>query len=109
MSGFVYLILAIVANSTANVLFKIGSGIDGLTVRKGSLLGLGLAIGLVNTVAFIKSLETLELGIAFPIFSAASIVLIAAASYVLLHEPMSAQKAIGLTILCAGLAVLWKA
>jgi small multidrug resistance pump len=109
MSGFVYLVLAIVANSAANVLFKVGSLIDGFTLRKGMLLGLGLAIGLGNTVSFIKSLETLELGVAFPIFSAASIVIIAVASYVLLQEPMSAQKAIGLAILCAGLTVLWKA
>jgi multidrug transporter EmrE-like cation transporter len=109
MSGFVYLILAIVANSAANVIFKIGSAIEGFTVRKGSLLGLGLAIGLVNTVSFIKSLETLDLGVAFPIFSAASIVIIALASYLLLQEPMSGQKAIGLAILCVGFAVLWKA
>ena len=66
MSGFTYLVLAIVANSVANVLFKFGSAIDSFTLRKGSLLGLGLAIGLVNTVSFIKSLETLELGVAFP-------------------------------------------
>ncbi len=109
MSGFIYLVLAIVANSAANVLFKFGSAIDGFTLRKGSLLGLGLAIGLVNTVSFIKSLETLELGVAFPIFSAASIVIIAVASYALLQEPISAQKAIGLAILCVGLAVLWRA
>lgn len=109
MSGFAYLILAIVANSMANVLFKVGSGIEGFTMRKGALLGLGLAVGLVNTVSFIKSLESLELGVAFPIFSAASIVIIAAASYVALQEPISAQKAMGLGLLCVGLAVLWKA
>ena len=57
MSGIIYLVLAIVANSAANVLFKFGSAIDGFTLRKGSFLGLGLAIGLVNTVSFIKSLE----------------------------------------------------
>lgn len=109
MSGIAYLVLAIVANSIANVLFKFGSTIEGFTTRKGMLLGLGLAIGLVNTIAFIKSLETLELGVAFPIFSAASIVVIAVTSFALLQEPISTQKALGLALLCAGLAVLWKA
>lgn len=109
MSGFTYLVLAIVANSVANVLFKVGSGIEGFTMRKGALLGLGLAVGLVNTVSFIKSLETLDLGVAFPVFSAASIVIIAVASYVVLQEPISIQKAMGLGLLCVGLAVLWKA
>jgi len=109
MSGFLYLILAIIANAAANVLFKLGSAIDSFTLRKGALLGLGLAIGLVNTVSFIKSLETLELGVAFPVFSAASIVIIAVSSFLLLQEPISTQKAIGLAILCVGLAVLWKA
>jgi small multidrug resistance pump len=109
MSGYVFLILAILANSIGNVLFKAGASIEGFTPRKGLLLALGLAIGLVNTISFIKSLETLDLGVAFPIFSAASIVLIAGASFLLLHEPVSAQKAVGLAILCAGIAVLWKA
>lgn len=109
MSGYVFLILAIVANSIGNVLFKAGAKIEEFTPRKGLLLGLGLAVGLVNTLAFIKSLESLELGIAFPLFSAASIVLIAGASSLLLHEPVSAQKAVGLAILCVGLGILWKA
>ena len=109
MSGYVYLVLAILTNSVGNILFKSGASIEGFTPRKAVLLGLGLAIGLVNTISFIKSLETLELGIAFPIFAAASIVVIAVASYLVLQEPISAQKAMGLTILCVGLAVLWKA
>ena len=109
MSGLTYLVLAITANSAANILFKVGSGIEGFTVRKALLLGLGLAVGLVNTVSFIKSLETLELNVAFPVFSAASIVLIAVASFALLHEPVSSQKALGLVVICAGLALLWKA
>jgi multidrug transporter EmrE-like cation transporter len=109
MSGYAFLALAIVSNSLGNVLFKTGVSIEGFTVRKGTLLGLGLFVGLINTISFIKSLETLELSVAFPLFSAASIVLIALASFLVLHEPVSTQKAIGLVILCAGLAVLWKA
>jgi small multidrug resistance pump len=109
MSGYLFLVLAILTNSIGNVLFKAGATIEGFTPRKGMLIGLGLAVGLVNTLSFIKSLETIQLGVAFPIFSAASIVLIAAASFMLLHEPVSTQKLIGLAFLCVGLAVLWNA
>jgi multidrug transporter EmrE-like cation transporter len=109
MSGYVFLVLAILTNSLGNILFKTGASIEGFTLRKGLLLGLGLVVGLVNTVSFIKSLETIELSVAFPLFAAASIVLITMSSYLVLHEPVSAQKALGLVIICAGLAVLWRA
>ena len=64
MSGYIFLVLAIVTNSIGNVLFKAGATIEGFTPRKGMLIGLGLAVGLVNTLSFIKSLETIQLGVA---------------------------------------------
>jgi multidrug transporter EmrE-like cation transporter len=109
MSGIHYLILAVFCNSIANVLFKAGSILEGFTLRKGFFLGLGLTVGLANTVSFIKSLETLDLGVAYPIFCAASIVLIALGSALALHETVSLQRTIGLVILCFGILVLWRA
>ena len=89
MGGTLFLVLAILCNSAANALFKVGASVEGVTLRKGLFIGTGLAIGLVNTLSFIKSLETLDLSVAYPIFCAASIVLIALVSFLTLHEALS--------------------
>jgi multidrug transporter EmrE-like cation transporter len=106
--GTLLLAIGIVLNTVANALFKSGSGLQDLTVRKGVLIGTGLFIGFLGTISYIKSLEKIELGTAFPVFSAATIVLVALVSYVLFHEAISAQKGVGLLLLCAGLALIWR-
>lgn len=107
--GALLLASAIIFNTLANSLFKLGSDIQEWTPRKGVLLGAGLFLGLLNTLCYIKALERTDLGTAYPLFSAASIVLIALVSYVVFREMISVQKAIGLATVCVGLAILWKA
>ena len=106
--GILFLTLAIVFNSVANGFFKAGSGIETLTMRKGMLLGLGLLIGLANTICYIKALEKIDLAIAYSLFSAASIILIATISLVLFKEPISVQKAVGLIVICIGILLTWR-
>jgi|WetSurSiteA1Bulk_404760.scaffolds.fasta_scaffold248462_1 small multidrug resistance pump len=106
--GAFLLVLAIIFNSIANGFFKAGSEIQDLTLRKGILIGLGLLIGLANTVCYIKALEKIELSVAYPLFSAASIILIAAISFLFFKEGISFQKAAGLVTICIGLLVTWK-
>jgi multidrug transporter EmrE-like cation transporter len=101
--------LSIVFNTTANILFKAAGATQDLTMRKGMVLGIGLLIGLANTVCFIKALEKIDLGTAYAVFSAASIVLIGAVSPIVFGEQMSIQKAVGLAVICAGLFLTWKA
>lgn len=107
--GTVYLLLAVVFNTAANVLFKSASGMSEWTLRKGGLFVLALGLGLVNTLCYIRSLEEIELGIAFPAFSAASIVLIAVLSVLIFREPVSLQKVAALLTVCVGMLMLVKA
>lgn len=107
--GILFLTLAIAFNSVANGFFKAGSGIETLTMRKGMLLGLGLLIGLANTICYIKALEKIDLAIAYSVFSAASIMLIAIISLVFFKEPISVQKTAGLAVICVGILLTWKA
>ncbi len=104
----VYLALSIVFNAIANSFFKVASVIPDLSLRKASLLGIGLFIGLVNTLCYVKALEQIDLGTSYPIFSAGSIVLIALISLFFFHEGISIQKAAGLLTLCIGLFLIWK-
>jgi multidrug transporter EmrE-like cation transporter len=106
--GTLFLTLSVLFNAVANTLLKVGADIETLSSRKLMLLGLGLFIGLANTLCYIKALEKFDLGIAYPVFSAASIVLIALLSFFFLKEGVSIQKAAGLATLCVGMIILWR-
>lgn len=105
----IYLALAIIFNSAANSLFKVASAIPDLTLRKATLFGVALFIGLINTICFIKTLEKLDLGVSYTIFSAGSIIVISLSSLMFFHESFSAQKIIGMVVICAGIILMWRA
>jgi multidrug transporter EmrE-like cation transporter len=105
----IYLSLAVVFNVIANVLFKHASGMPGWSMHKIALFGLGLAIGLANTLCYIKALEEYALSVAYPVFMAGSVILITLVSALILGEQVSLQKAAGLFAIGVGLALLWKA
>jgi multidrug transporter EmrE-like cation transporter len=105
----IYLALAVVFNVIANALFKVASGLPGWSMHKVSLFGLGLAIGLANTLCYIKALEHYALSVAYPIFMAGSVILVTLVSALMLGEQISVQKAAGLCAIGVGLALLWKA
>jgi multidrug transporter EmrE-like cation transporter len=106
--GVFLLTCAIVFNSIANGFFKAGAELQDLSIRKATLIGLGLLIGLANTVCYIKALEKIDLGVAYTVFSAASIILIALISFLFFKEGISLQKAAGLVVVCVGLLLTWK-
>jgi len=106
MPSALLLALAIALNSAANLLFRHASTIAGYPTHKLSLLGIGLFVGLINTLCYIKSLEEVPLGTAFPVYSAASILIIAVAAGVLFGEPWPAQKIAGVITICVGIVIL---
>ncbi len=106
--GTLLLAVGVVLNTVSNALFKSGSALHELTLRKAVLIGTGLFIGFLGTLSYIKSLEKIDLSTAFPVFSAATIVLVALVSTLLFHETISAQKGAGLLLLCVGLALIWR-
>ena len=106
--GTLLLAVGVVLNTVANAFFKTGAGIQELTVRKGVVIGCGLFLGLLGTLSYIKALEKIDLATAFPIFSAATIVLLALVSLLFFHETISFQKGAGLIVLCIGLALIWR-
>jgi multidrug transporter EmrE-like cation transporter len=107
--GALYLAVSILFNTVANGFFKQASAIGGLGQRKIILFAAGLFVGLLNTLAYLKALETIKLGTAYPLFAAGSIVLIAAMSFLLFGEPLNWRQTAGLGVICAGLYLLWSA
>ena len=104
----VFLTLSILFNAVANSFFRVAAAIPDLSLRKATLLGVGLFIGLANTLCFVKALERLDLGTSYAVFSAGSITLIALISILLFREGLSIQKAAGLLTICVGSLLLWK-
>jgi small multidrug resistance pump len=107
--GFILLTVAVVLNVVANGLFKGSSLVQPMGTRKIALIAAGLSFGFVSTLCYIKSLDKIELGLAFPLFSAASIILITLVSVLMFHEGLSLQRAAGIVVICVGLALMWKA
>jgi small multidrug resistance pump len=106
--GVFLLTCAVLFNAVANGLFKAGADLEEMSMRKAVLIGFGLFIGLANTICYIKALEKIDLGIAYAVFSAGSIILIAAISVLFFKEGVSVQKALGLLTICAGMLITWK-
>lgn len=105
--GIVFLVFSIICNTAANGIFKAAAIINDEPIRKYALAGLGLFIGLLNTLAYIKALDSLTLSKAYPVFSAASTILIAGVSFYYFNESVSIQKLLGLGVICTGMLLLW--
>jgi multidrug transporter EmrE-like cation transporter len=103
------LIFAVLFNAVAQVILKQAAIIPTYTSHKITLIAVGLFLGLLNTLCYLKSIEEIPLGAAYPLFSAASIVLIALISAMFLTEQWSLQKVAGLLIICAGIFIFARA
>ncbi len=99
----IFLVLSIVFNSIANIMFKSASGMPAFDFPKISLFLGGLFLGAVNTYFFIRSLESLKLSIGYPVFAAGSVLLIALASLFVFKEELNLMKVAGMAVIVLGI------
>jgi multidrug transporter EmrE-like cation transporter len=101
-----YLSIEVLLNITANFCFKYSS----LEVNRKSLSIIffvsGLIFGGINTIFFTQSLKKIDLNIAYPVFSAGSIILISILTLFLFHESLTIQKAAGIVVICIGIGLI---
>lgn len=102
---YVFLSLAIIFNIIAYIIFK------SISAKQNNLqwyiiFCVGLIIAGTNTYFFTKSLKDINLGIAYPIFSAFSIALIIVISILLFHEKMNLINILGALIIIIGIVLL---
>lgn len=102
-----YLLLsfAVLFNVSAYIIFKSISG------KPSNLLwyfifSIGLILGAINTFLFTKSLREISLGIAYPIFSAASITFIILISVLIFNEKISIINMVGALTIIIGIVLL---
>jgi small multidrug resistance pump len=102
---YILLSLAVLFNTSAYLLFKYISG------KQNDLLwyaffSVGLLAGAINTFLFTLSLREINLGIAYPIFSAASITCIVLISTVFFNEKSNLNTMCGALIAVIGIVLM---
>lgn len=104
---YIFLLLAVIFNISAYIIFK-SIATKQNDFRWYLVFSVGLLLGAINTYFFTKSLKELNLGIAYPVFSALSISLIILISFFLFNEKLTLTNIIGALIIVAGIFILTK-
>ncbi|WP_437745551.1 SMR family transporter [Sorangium sp. So ce302] len=115
--GYLFLIIALVFNATANILMKLASrrvtsmeGLSlvekGLALVKNYHLVLGLVLFASNILFYVLALKRINLSIAYPIMSSGGFLLISVFSVYFLHETLTALQIGGIVLIAAGIALL---
>lgn len=104
--ALVFLLISIAANVGTNALFKQATALDTYSFHKIALLAGGLLFGAVTALCYARSLEKLDLGLAYSVFSGASIILITLMAVVFFKDPLPVGKIVGMAVIIAGIVVV---
>ncbi|WP_437680035.1 DMT family transporter [Sorangium sp. So ce131] len=115
--GYLFLIIALVFNATANILMKLASrrvtSMEGMSlVQKGLALAtnyhlvLGLVLFASNILFYVLALKRINLSIAYPIMTSGGFLIISVFSVYYLREPLTTMQIGGIVMIAAGIALL---
>lgn len=99
---YLFLLLSISFNILSYTLYKFISNRQNDWIWY-SVFILGLIFGAVNTYFFTKSLREINLGVAYPIFSGACIVLMLLVGTLMFKEKVTSTNIIGIIIIIIGI------
>jgi len=102
---YLYLFLSVSFNVVSYLLYK---GISGKehNFLWNLIFALGLILGGINVLFFIKALKGINLSIAYPIFSGGCIFFMALFSHFIFGERMSATNIVGAAVIVLGIALM---
>src|SRR5688500_16798675 len=100
----IFLSVAVIFNVIIGLLCKQSSRAD----KRSALLMLSGAVllGAINALCYTKSLVKIDLSVAYPIFAAASIILICTASSWIFKETISISQALGMALIIGGMILV---
>jgi len=101
-----FLILAALLNAGSNVFYKYSSLSGQQKMLSLALLGVGLLLGAVNVVLFTKSLKGISMNVAYPIYSAGTIVLVTIASILIFRENVTVLRIVGISVISLGVILV---
>ncbi len=100
------LIFAVLLNGGSNVFYKYSSVHSEQRMLSLALIGVGLLLGALNAVFYTRSLKGISLNIAYPIFSAGSIILVTLVSILIFKESMTLLKTVGIGVITLGVILV---
>ncbi|OWF78026.1 multidrug DMT transporter [Yersinia rohdei] len=101
MSGFMYLIMAIIAEVVATTMLKASDGFTRLVPSVVVVIGYGIAFWGLSQVV-----KTMPLGIAYAIWSGLGIVLVSIAALFMYQQKLDWAAIAGMTLIIAGVLVI---
>ena len=115
--GYLFLIIALLFNATANILMKLASrrvpSMEGLSLVQKVLalatnyhLVLGLVLFASNILFYVLALKRINLSIAYPIMSSGGFLLISVFSVYYLRETLTTMQIGGIVLIAAGIELL---
>ena len=104
ITPFIFLAAAILLNAGSSMLYKWSAESTGRIALAFFLAG--ITLGGVNAFFYTKSLNRIHLNVAYPVFSASSIVLVAVASLLVFSETYSLKQALGIVAVLAGIVLV---
>jgi multidrug transporter EmrE-like cation transporter len=99
------LTIAIVFNGMASSLYKLSS-INRASRTSILLLLAGFVVGGINAFCYTKSLASIRLSIAYPVFAAGSIILITIISTLGFKESLTVKQIVGTIIIASGIVAV---
>lgn len=112
-SGFVLLFLSTIIAVAGQIFFKAGAPrlsltVDGLLSQFSNVpLLLGFSLYFVSAVLYVTALKTVPLSVAYPTL-ALGYILVVIFSVVWLGESLGLSQWIGASLICVGVALLWR-
>jgi Membrane transporters of cations and cationic drugs len=106
MKYYIFLIISFLLNACSYIFYKYSSINAANRILSWSLLITGLVFGAANATFYTKSLKGIDLNVAYPIFSAFSIILVTLVAVVIFKETLSLQKGLGIIIIIAGVIIV---
>jgi small multidrug resistance pump len=101
MIGWIFLVIAIVAEIVATTAIRSSNGFTVLVPSIVTIAGYAVAFA-----CFAKALKSLELGIAYAIWAGVGTATVAVIGMLVFGEPGSAAKTAGLALIVAGVVLL---
>ncbi|ANI29314.1 multidrug DMT transporter [Yersinia entomophaga] len=101
MTGFLYLMMAIVAEVIATTLLKASEGFTRLVPSIFVVIGYGIAFWGLSQVV-----KTMPLGIAYAIWSGLGIVLVSVAATFMYQQKLDWAAILGMTLIISGVLVI---
>lgn len=115
--GYIFLLIALILNASANILMKMGansmkpSSSVGLLSRASeamhnTYLMVGITLFALNVIFYVFALTKVKLSIAYPLMTSGGFLIISIASFLLFKETITSLQIVGIVTIILGIILV---